>query len=211
MTRRIFFSHFTRSRSALVLFYVWAVTYLWIYPLKYFITFREFTSTFSFTTFHNVRCLFKCIILLSRIGNNERTRFDAHVKIMLDRKVRVYIKFVWCSCVNISAFTSLHILPVKTPLRRVHPNSGNTRCRCVCGTLYLKRVKSLPSLQTYSGNIFYIMLVVYIQTWFRTRCLSWRTSCKFVHRFNGRVTFLMWHSFRFIQPALLFAQHLCNL
>lgn len=114
-----------------MLFYVWAVTYLWIYPLKYFITFREFTSTFSFTTFHNVRCLFKCIILLSLIGNNERTRFDAYVKIMLDRKVRVYIKFVWCSCVNISAFTSLHILPVKTPLRRVHPNSRNTRCRCV--------------------------------------------------------------------------------
>lgn len=95
-------------------------------------------------------------------------------------------------CIYILAYTAL-----KTPLRRVHPNSGNTRRRCVCSALYLQGLKSLPSLQRYTGNIFYIMLVVYIQTWFRTRCLSWRTSCKFVHRFNGRVTFLMWHSCRF--------------
>lgn len=132
------------------------------------------------------------------------------------KKVSI-IKFVWCSYVNISAFTSLHILPVKLYskesgiIKSQHPKSlqetwWHVGVCCALSVsehtqytlntkiaiLHMKKWSIIPLLQTHNGHVYYVYYVCWWFTfryalWFLTRCLGRRKSCKFQHGFNDRM------------------------
>lgn len=111
--------------------------YLSIYHHEYFITLREFTSTFSFTTIHNVQCHFKRIILVSlhyRKRYKNKILFVGYVQYSLVRcckKSQYYKVCMMSMCkhedIYILAYTACKLCSKESGIPQINPTTRHNK------------------------------------------------------------------------------------